>query len=395
MSKINKNKNNKNNKININFYSTGKFLNLNKPKFLSLNNQSDKSIKNKVFNTNNHNISQDISPFETITKITENNSKDEIIKALKDRITILENKVKLLEKENNEKISNVNEYHNLNLSNDTSKNIEDVQNKKKLNLKLFKKDKKIKVVKFINISKSSQKENNKLIINNSFNNFNNINKNLNKKNNFLNIFNINNNLNNYNNLSINNYKTISNSENKNTSKKIIIIPKKKLFQDFFNKSLIKFSSIDINNNKIKGDKLKNEFDKNIPKIPIRKKYSHKSIIIKNKIDNYKYNESTNSPEIKMSYSEKKNELKFNISNGNKKSSNIKEFNFECNNNNNNKFDNIKNKLESIKFRTKNLLEFYSSNNINNDYIDNNIDYKKLKLNDIVTNKDFFINTNYN
>ena len=132
MSKINKNKNNK---ININFYSTGKFLNLNKPKFLSLNNQSDKSIKNKVFNTNNHNISQDISPFETITKITENNSKDEIIKALKDRITILENKVKLLEKENNEKISNVNEYNNLNLSNDTSKNIEDVQNKKKLNLK--------------------------------------------------------------------------------------------------------------------------------------------------------------------------------------------------------------------------------------------------------------------
>ena len=375
MSKINKNKNNKNNKININFYSTGKFLNLNKPKFLSLNNQSDKSIKNKVFNTNNHNISQDISPFETITKITENNSKDEIIKALKDRITILENKVKLLEKENNEKM--------------------DVQNKKKLNLKLFKKDKKIKVVKFINISKSSQKENNKLIINNSFNNFNNINKNLNKKNNFLNIFNINNNLNNYNNLSINNYKTISNSENKNTSKKIIIIQKKKLFQDFFNKSLIKFSSIDINNNKIKGDKLKNEFDKNIPKIPIRKKYSHKSIIIKNKIDNYKYTESTNSPEIKMSYSEKKNELKFNISNGNKKSSNIKEFNFECNNNNNNKFDNIKNKLESIKFRTKNLLEYYSSNNINNDYIDNNIDYKKLKLNDIVTNKDFFINTNYN
>ena len=60
----------------------------------------------------------------------------------------------------------------------------DFQNKKKLNLKLFKKDQKIKVLKFINISKSSQKENNKLIINNSFNNFNNINNNLNKKNNY-------------------------------------------------------------------------------------------------------------------------------------------------------------------------------------------------------------------
>ena len=390
MSKINKNKNNKNNKININFYSTGKFLNLNKPKFLSLNNQSDKSIKNKVFNTNNHNISQDISPFETITKITENNSKDEIIKALKDRITILENKVKLLEKENNEKISNVNEYNNLNLSNEISKNMGDVKNKKKLNLKLFKKDQKIKVLKFINISKSSQKENNKLIINNSFNNFNNINNNLNKKNNFLNIFNVNNNINNFNNLGINNYKTISNSESKNKLKKIIIIPRKQLFQDFFNKSLIKFSSIDINNNKIKSNKLKNEFDKNIPKIPIRKKYSHNSIIIKNKIGNYKYNDSTNSPEIKMSYSEKKNELIFNISNGNKKC-NIKEFNFECNDN---KFNNIKNKLEKIKFRTKNLLEYYSSNNFNNDFIDNNIDYKKLQLNDIINNKNFFINTNY-
>ena len=383
----------KNSKININFFSTGKFLNLNKPKFLSLKKQPDKNNKNKIFKPINHNISQDITPpIETITKLTENNSKDEIIKALKERLTTLENKVKFLEKENNDNPPKINE---LNLSNDFSNNVGEQKSNQKLNLKLFKKDKKIKVLKFFKVSKSAQKENNKIINNNSVSKFININNDknifLNRNNNFLSIFNIKNNLNTIKNKNINinnNYNTlISNSESTKKTKNYIIIPKKKLFLDL-KKSLTKYSSID--NYKFKNNSLKN--DKNIPKIPFKKRISNKSIQYKNSVDKYKYSDSTNSPEINniVSYTDKKNEFIFNINNGNEKCNN--ELNFDVNNNSHS-FNKIKNKLETIKIRTKNLLEYYSSNNINNINNDN-IYLKKSKSNDIFNNKDYFINTEY-
>ena len=94
----------KRNKIDINFYSTGKFLNLEKPKLLSIDKSEKYNLKNIKIKKTNHNISEDISNLETITKQTENSSKDEIIKVLKERLTILENKVKILEKENNDNV---------------------------------------------------------------------------------------------------------------------------------------------------------------------------------------------------------------------------------------------------------------------------------------------------
>ena len=98
----------KRNKIDINFYSTGKFLNLEKPKLLSIDKSEKYNLEKIKIKKTNHNISEDISNLETITKQTENSSKDEIIKVLKERLTILENKVKILEKENNDNIKKIN-----------------------------------------------------------------------------------------------------------------------------------------------------------------------------------------------------------------------------------------------------------------------------------------------
>ena len=98
----------KRNKISIKLKFSGTFLNLKKPKLLSINKSQKNNIKIKKPTNINHNISNDVSPFETITRYTENNSKDEIIRVLKERLAILEKKVKILEKENNENISKIN-----------------------------------------------------------------------------------------------------------------------------------------------------------------------------------------------------------------------------------------------------------------------------------------------
>ena len=102
MSKLQK----KNKQLNINFHSSGKFLSLNKPKLLKIGKSYD--IKNIKIKKTNHNISQDTFPMENITRQTECSSKDEIIKALKERLTILEKKVKILEKENNDNTTKIN-----------------------------------------------------------------------------------------------------------------------------------------------------------------------------------------------------------------------------------------------------------------------------------------------
>lgn len=76
----------------INFFTTGNFLNLKNIKFIPLD-KSNKITSKKLSKKNSFkNLSQTISNNEK--------SKDEIIKQLKERIMFLENKIKILEKEN-------------------------------------------------------------------------------------------------------------------------------------------------------------------------------------------------------------------------------------------------------------------------------------------------------
>ena len=357
-------------KIDINFYSTGTFLNLNKPKLLSINKSEKYNIKNIKIKSTNHNISEDISNLETITKLTENSSKDEIIKALKERLTILENKVKILEKENSDNIKKIN---SLNLSHgniDEKKRIEFFQKKHKLNLKLSKNQNKKKILNFLNPSRNINNNNyktlyNKNIVFKSFESLNNNNNNyLNDKQknkiNFMNIFNVSNN----NDLR----KKINFSSNEYKTKNCIMIPKKKLLFDSglknFKKTLNKASSID--NDYFINNKLKNDFNKNIPKIPqkknqidsefINKSINKYNIKIKNNPDKF------NNIKLKRSNSETKKEFLFINTNYINDKFNIKINNYNEDINNNYKFNLIKNKLENIKNRTKNLLDYYSSNN---------------------------------
>ena len=350
-------------KLDINFYSTGTFLNLQKPKLLSIDKSEKYNIKNIKIKNTNHNISEDISNLETISKQTENNSKDEIIKVLKERLTILENKVKVLEKENNDNIKKLNL---LNLSHghiNEKKRIGDINKKIKLNLKLGKNNSKKKILNILNLSRNISNDNSKVIYNknNCFNSFeilndNNLFNNKQKnKINFMNIFNVNN---------INELeKKTNNSPYKYKAKNLLFIPKKKLlFEDGFKKTLNKASSID--NDNFINNKLKNDFNKNIPKIPRKRKQigseiNNKSINkynskIKNNPDEY------NNMILKRSNSETKKEFVFINSNYINEKLNINDFNVDINNNY--KFNLIKNKLENIKNRAKNLLDYYSSNN---------------------------------
>ena len=153
----------KRNKIDINFYSTGKFLNLDKPKLLSIDKSEKYNLKNIKIKKTNHNISEDISNLDTIIKQTENSSKDEIIKVLKERLTILENKVKILEKENKDNIKKINL---LNLSRghiDEKKRIGFIHKKIKLNLKLGKNKSQKKILNILNLSRNINNDNSKKI----------------------------------------------------------------------------------------------------------------------------------------------------------------------------------------------------------------------------------------
>ena len=136
-------------KININFQSSGAFLNINKPKFLSLG--KSYNIKNINVKNNNHNISQDTFHNDNISRQTESSSKDEMIRALKERLTVLEKKVKILETENNENTSKINF---LNLSHGHNKRI---NKEMKLNIKIFKNKKKFNNI--LNLSETHKKEN--------------------------------------------------------------------------------------------------------------------------------------------------------------------------------------------------------------------------------------------
>ena len=355
----------KKNKLNINFHSSGAFLNSNKPKF----------IKFKP----NHNVSQDAIQKET--------SKDEIIKLLKERITILEKKVKILEENKNDNNDNKNtkKINTLNLSHgNPKKKITLLPPGFKLNMKLIKNKK--NCLNILNMSTTYIKKNNKNNKNNSIASLNNSNINYintieekktnNKSRNFFNSI--------YSSEFISNNNIglrISNSASKNKIKRFTILPKnkskQKLFINVLRRTMSKCSTID-------HGKFQNINDSvnNIPKIP-RKGKQHKSEIIKNNsnkiINNFNYLNNSNSKK-NIDFENKSKFLIFN--NNYKDDSGI--LNTDNNlTNYNSTFNNIKDKLENIKKRTKNLLEFYSYNKNKNNNV--NINKNLFTLNNISTN----------
>ena len=362
------------NKLKINFHSSGAFLNLNKPKLLSIG--KSHQIKNLKIKTN-LNLSQDTSPLVNITRVTESNSKDGIIKALKDHITKLEKKVQKLEKEKNNK-------KKLNLSQGNKKKLSSLPSGKKLNMKLIKNKKNF--LNLLEMSKTYMKKNTNNNINRSNNNSINT---LNNSNyyNFMYSYNstiekkINKNRNFFNSIKTNGFKLnnigirVNNSASKYKNKFNTIIlrnnPKQNLFANVFKRTMIKYPTLtkykNINNN-----------NKNIPKIPKKKKL-FKSEIINNDIKNL-INNSNHSINNKELNNENKNDfLLIDNFNGNE-SPNLNNSNNKSNNNIS--FKSIKLKLEDIKIRTKNLLEFYSSNKINNS---NNISYLTTNDNNNINN----------
>lgn len=335
----------------INFHSTGLFLGKNKPQLLPIGKLYD--LNNIKIKKPKHNISQDTFPTEkNNSKQTETSSKDkdEIIKTLKDRLNALEKKVKILEKEkNNNKINTLNLSHG-----HPKKKISLLPRDIKLNMKLVKnKDYFINILNLSKFKKSNHKNNSISSLNNSIYNYNTIEE---KKNNTRsrNFFNT---LYPEKNMSKNNIGfKINNSASKYNSKHYTIIPKDKFQQKFFldilGRTMTKYSIKDFTKLK-KINEIKNDLNKNIPKIP-RKGNQHNSAIIKIRpkfiINNLKSENNKDCYKIN-NINSYKDENYLNINQDNK--------NFS--------FTKIKDKLENIKKRTKNLLEFYSSNKNNNYY----------------------------
>jgi len=368
MSKLQK----KNKQLNINFHSSGKFLSLNKPKLLKIGKSYD--IKNIKIKKANHNISQDTFPIENMTRQTESSSKDEIIKALKERLTILEKKVKILEKENNDNTTKIN---TLNISHGHQKKMSllPVGNRLKLNMKLVKNKKGF--LNFLDMSKTYMRKSN--YSTNSFISLNNSNynnnieekKNNNKTRNFYNS--INTSEYNFNSIGI----RVNNSATKYKNKHCTIIPrnnsKQKLFMDILKCTMTKCSTLEYG--KFKNI---NDINKNIPKIP-RKRKQFKSEVLNIGI-NKLINNSNNSINKNL------NNEDLIINNYRNESSDLNNFNKMFNAKTS--FNNIKNKLENIKSRTKNLLEFYSLNKSNNSSNSNN---SYLLINNNKRNSNIIIN----
>ena len=382
MSKLQK----KNKQLNINFHSSGKFLGLNKPKLLKIGKSYD--IKNIKIKKTNHNISQDTFPMENITRQTESSSKDEIIRALKERLTILEKKVKILEKENNDNTTKIN---TLNISHGHQKKMSLLPTGPglKLNMKLVKNKKSF--LNFLDMSKTymrkSNYSSNSIISLNNSNYNSNIEekKNNNKSRNFFNS--INTSEYNFNSIGI----RVNNSANKYKNKHCTIIPrnnsKQKLFMDILKRSMTKCSTLEYS--KFKNI---NDINKNIPKIP-RKRKQFKSEVLNIGI-NKLINNSNNSINKNFNLENKNEDLIIN-NNYRNESSDLNNFNNLFNSKTS--FNNIKNKLENIKTRTKSLLEFYSlnksNNSINNSYL--LINKNKRNSNIIISNDNDDISNNIN
>ena len=105
------------------------------------------------------------------------------------------------------------------------------------------------------------------------------------------------------------------------------------------------------------------------------------------MSNYKLRDLTNSPENKkISNSEKKYDFSLNNNSEDiNENNNVNEF--KSTNSNELKFNTIKNRLENIKIRTKNLLEYYSTNNFNTINMESKKCYNKYNLNNIINNSE--------
>ena len=335
-----------NDNLPINFCKTGNFLNLNKIKFIPIENslkiKKPKKLENKKSTSN-------LSEYQTIKK-EELTKKDELIKSLKEKIIFLENKIKYLEKDKTKKqtrsrneydsLNNVlilkteksHSYKSFNRTNNYNKTVIPLD-KHLLKEKLSKRKKNLFAL--ININKLSQKNKNSSLYGSEQNKLNSFKYSMN--------------------YSLSNYNTRNNSFTNSELK-----PKKKS---------IRISNINTFQNSVYSMSSKNKISYSIEqkkksiKIEDKKSLNRKIKAIPKK-EFFNQNTST---KIMMSSTNYSNNVSNFFKDENmtlKKSHSI--LNSEINNNsqnNNISFNKIKIKLENIKERTKKLLEIFSSVNI--------------------------------
>ena len=334
-----------NDNLPINFCKTGNFLNLNKIKFIPMENslkiKKPKKLENKKSTSN-------LSEYQTIKK-EELTKKDELIKSLKEKIIFLENKIKYLEKDKTKKqtrsrneydsLNNVlilkteksHSYKSFNRTNNYNKTVIPLD-KHLLKEKLSKRKKNLFAL--ININKLSQKNKNSSLYGSEQNKLNSFKYSMN--------------------YSLSNYNTRNNSFTNSELK-----PKKKSIRisniNTFQNSLYSMSSK--NKNKISYSI---EQKKQSIKIEDKKSLNRKIKAIPKK-EFFNQNTST---KIMMSSTNYSNNISKDENMTLKKNHSI--LNNEINNNshnNNISFNEIKIKLDNIKNRTKKLLEIFSSINI--------------------------------
>ena len=329
----------------INFCKTGNFLNLNKIKFIPIENslkiKKPKKLENKKSTSN-------LSEYQTIKK-EELTKKDELIKNLKEKIIFLENKIKYLEKDKTKKqtrsrneydsLNNVlilkteksHSYKSFNRTNNYNKTVIPLD-KHLLKEKLSKRKKNLFAL--ININKLSQKNKNSSLYGSEQNKLNSFKYSMN--------------------YSLSNYNTRNNSFTNSELK-----PKKKSIRisniNTFQNSLYSMSSK--NKNKISYSI---EQKKKSIKIEDKKSLNRKIKAIPKK-EFFNQNTST---KIMLSSTNYSNNISKDENMTLKKNHSI--LNNEINNNshnNNISFNEIKIKLDNIKNRTKKLLEIFSLVNI--------------------------------
>ena len=333
----------------INFCTTGNFLNLKKIKFIPI----DKSLKINTKKLSKKNSTSNLN--ETLPN--KEISKDEIIKQLKERITILENKIKLLEKEINKKSRKNSLSKTLILRmNNSNKSLHEKNkignipiDKNLIKSKLLKRKKNIFEILDVN----------KIIKKNRTNSFNITELNMSKNNKYNNNT-INNSFSNY--FTRNNSCLGSASGSKIKKKPINLVNKKKTI-DFIHNLLY---SINSKTSKSKKNSSNNKSFSGIYKNN-EKEIGKKINAIPKKVVRKNFNIS---PKMMMSSTNYSN----NISNSFKEDANIKKSSSKqkINNSLNDKssFLDIKNKLDNIQIRTKNILELYSMINSDKNGLNN-------------------------
>ena len=330
----------------INFCKTGNFLNLNKIKFIPLENslkiKKPKKLENKKSLSN-------LSEYQTIKK-EELTKKDELIKNLKEKIIFLENKIKYLEKEKakkqtrsrneNDSLNNIlilrteksHSFKNFNRTKNNNKTVIPLD-KHLLKEKLSKRKKNLFAL--INLTKLSKKNKNQSLYGSETNKLNSFKTSINQ--------------------SFSNYNTRNNSFTNSELK-----PKKK--------------SIRINNINSFQNSINSMSSKNKNKISYSIEQKKKSIKIEDKkslnrkikaIPKKEFFNQNTSTKIMMSSTNYSNNISKDENMTLKKNHSIlnNEINNNNSHNNNISFNKIKIKLENIKDRTKKLLEIFSSINI--------------------------------